>query len=756
MLKLKDGARQAGISILRAAVPVLLACVFTVQTFALPAEPAPANGGSAPAQPNAQSEELIRAILATDPSDAGMPNRTPPEVPETAYSKSFAYGQDYTLHGIFSTHSLFFEVPDYWKSGYAYAQIEFTLSPLIEDVPASLTFSVNSVPVYSCQVDYKYGKAQTVYVPIPLSLLREGFNEFNVSGYVRLYDENGCIDDLSGANWVSIGKSSAITVGYDVLPHDNLISSYPYPFMSTIEPTGGSTGIYVSDKMTDAELAAALLLRADLGSETSEEDRITLGTAAQLYGNAAIQNKLLICKAENLPAEFTGFLKDRNGVPLDLSAQASVQFVNDRDGNPLLLILSDSDECLYEAAAMLMDEGRVTQEKSAAALVKQDSAAVVRQSSALSDLVAGKYTLDALTDSGLSFIGPFHQVKDIFLPFSGGYILSEAGKIVLNFRYSETLDFNRSMVTVYWGDTPVASKKLTKENAGGDSLAFTLPADVVGTAASKISIAFDLELPDLFCTPRMDQMPWAYVTADSTFYLPVGQSSRVSFETRPAPFQVSGAFNDLLVVLPDSPTADDVNTLGILLSVYGDNVGAYGSLRVIRGGEFAQSRDGSQNMLLFGRYDTNSLIRSLNDKLSFQFNDKGSAFISNGQLVLANRYAADIASLQLLRSPYAEDKYLLVATAANEKSQGYLGRFASVERNLWGLKGDTVLIDNELKLKTFTLLKSVGPGASLNLLQTLSHKESIVFTVVATASVLLLLLAVILVLMRISAYKKKE
>ena len=45
--------------------------------------------------------------------------------------------------------------------------------------------------------------------------------------------------------------------------------------------------------------------------------------------------------------------------------------------------------------------------------------------------------------------------------------LSDAGKITLNFRYSENLDFDRSMITVFWGDVPIASKRLEKDKGNG-------------------------------------------------------------------------------------------------------------------------------------------------------------------------------------------------------------------------------------------------------------------------------------------------
>ena len=151
----------------------------------------------------------------------------------------------------------------YWGTQYAYARIQFTLSQLIGDGPASLTFSVNNKPVYSCKVAYTDGQQQILYVPIPVDMLNIGYNSFGVTGYVRIYDDEGCIDDLTGANWVRIEESSFVTVGYDVVDSRNEIQWYPYPFLSTTDETGSRTAVAVSDAMSESELAAALLLRAD-------------------------------------------------------------------------------------------------------------------------------------------------------------------------------------------------------------------------------------------------------------------------------------------------------------------------------------------------------------------------------------------------------------------------------------------------------------------------------------------------------------
>lgn len=703
----------------------------------------------------AAREALISDILDSLPQESPPPLTQPPALTDTAYAKRFPFGQERVLHGIFSGESLFFRLPAYWQPGYAYAQIEYTLSRLIDNVPASLTFAVNDIPVASYAMDYAGAGAQTLYVPIPLSLLREGYNEFSVSGFVRLYDEDGCIDDFSNANWIALSARSGVHIGYDAAPFTGRIDAYPYPILSTMDETGSGACIYVSDALSNGEAAAALHLRAHLAGETAGRDLIAMGTASQLYADPGVRGKILVCQTANLPAEFVPYTKNVDGSAMRLDSYAIVRFLRDSQGVPLLLIVADEGDCLMEAAHMLTDERRVAQEKTAFTWVRRGSAALAAQGD--SELAAERHTLGSLVDGGLHFIGPFHQYKDVFLPEPGGLLLSGGGKIVLHFRYSENLDFRRSMITVYWGEIPIASRKLSKERAGGDEFSFALPSDLIGTAATKIRIAFDLEIPDLFCTPRMDEMPWAYVTADSVFYLPAAQGIRLSFETRPAPFQSAGRLNRLLVVLPDSPDAQALDSAGLLLSAYTQNVQPYGQLQVIRAGGFDSTAHADRNLLLFGRYGNHSLIRSINENLSFRYNASGSAFLSSTQLVLSERYAQSIAALELLPSPFDAGRAVLAALYTSPESERALRRFLSDEEKLWQLRGDTALIDTELLLQTLTLLPETAEAPPPDILTALrENRDSVIFTLAASASVLLLLIAVILVLLRIAAQRKKE
>lgn len=729
---------------------------------ALPA--AMASDAEAPAETTAPAEatqpdekaaltdarEVMDIVTDTAPEDAADP-LTVLDIPEAPYYTDFAYSENILFSGVYRTHRYYFQVPEYWDSRYIYAQIEVELSQLIQDVPASLTFMLNDIPVATYRMDYRSGRTQVFYVDIPLEYLKEGYNTFDITGYVRLYDEEGCIDDFSGANWVCVRDSSFIQVGYAAMDPNRRISAYPYPFLSSMNESGSETEILVSDKCDSGELAAALLLRADLGSETKLEDRITLARLCDSSDRAG--RRVVVSLRENLNDHYLAaaeeILKGQS-----LSDWAMVAFLEEGDVDTLL-ITSDNGDALAEAAMMLMDESRVSQERSDVAFVGVNSSESIRAQIG-SSLESGRMTLDSLLNSGLSFVGPFHQEGDIYLPFSGGYVLAESGMVDLKFRYSENLDFDRSVITVYWGDVPVSSKRLTKENAGGDSLSFTMPDDVVGTYAGKITIAFDLELPDLFCTPRMDEMPWAYVTGDSSFYLPVGAGGNYTLNQRPYPFEVSSRFNDLNVVIPENITAAELDTLGRIVALYGENPSAYGELKVSYADSMVTDEDKNGNLIVLGSYADNSLIRELNQNLHFKYSDTGSNFRSNDVMVLSDSYSRSISTLQLLRSPYAEDRAVLVVGALDDEGMLNLRQFLTTAENIWKLEKDTVLIDDEQSVRTFELSEKKAAVSTPILKRMLeSNEDTAVFTLVSTAVMLLFLLAGILILIRIYWRQKK-
>lgn len=700
---------------------------------------------------NNEYRKALKEIMNTNPEDAFEPV-TQINIEKAAYYKNFNYGEPIVLSGAYGTNVHYFEIMDYWDIQYAYAQIEIELSQLIQNVPASLTFMLNDVPITSYRMDYQNGKAQILYVKIPIQNLKEGFNTFGVTGYVRIYDEEGCIDDFSRANWVSISKNSFIQIGYDTKPYKKQICNYPYPFISTIDETGESTCVAVSDQCEEAELEAALMLRADLGNETDEKDYISMVKCSQLPKDRAT---VLVSMKKNLSASYNQAVEQAlNGK--DIKQQALILIMEGQQKQPILLITSENPECLKEAAMLLMDKERVSQEKSERAFVKAGSSEQIKKMRAMNTMQAGRYTLDSLQESGMYFTGPYHKEGHIYLPYSGGYVLADSGKVVLKFRYSENLDFKRSLITVYWDNIPVASKQLSKKYAGGDELSFIMPADVVGTLAKKITIAFDLEVSELFCAPRVDEMPWAYVTEDSTFYLPVGAGTKYTLSQRPYPFELASEFNDLCVVIPKEISDEELDTLGRLITLYGESLMPYGTILVKYSDELKTAEDKAHNLIVIGNYTDNKLIQELNENLHFQYKKDGSAFKSNEMLILSEEYASDLSALQLFTSPYNEERAVLVASAIDDQTLHNLNAFMKVSKNVWKFEKDTILIDSDMQIKTFEMTKDKAEK-KVPMLKTLMERneEATIFTLVSVAVMLLFLLAAILILLRVYWRKKK-
>ena len=709
---------------------------------------------------------IIEAILNTEINTVKA-NKKIPEIPNTPYQKYFSFETTRAMKGIVGTTSFYFNMPNYWDTKFVYVGVAYEVSSLVtNDVPASLTFLVNDVPVYSCFIEYDKGKEQTAYFTIPLDKLKEGFNLLEISSYVRIYDSEGCTEDQSWSNWVNIKDSSYVYAGYDLLGNDK-ISYYPYPFISTVNPTGEHTGIIVPDNALNGELAAAMYLLADISTSTTDQNEISISQFKDV-ASKGIAKKIIVSTTANLPAEFNKYLQvnlAEDSLAAEtyvLSDRTMIRLVKDEQDNPMLLIVTDKEENLMEAVHMLLDEDRITQEKSNIAFVQEGSAQIVYDSKQLSQLVAGSYTIEDLMGQGMTYVGPFHNEQVLYLPFGNDYVLSSDGKISLKFRYSENLDFDRSLITVFWGEVPIASKKLAKENAVADELTFTMPSDVIGTNTSSIKIAFDLEIKDLFCTMRQDQMPWAYVTSDSMLYLPAKDNNVVSFDYFPSPFQKKGMFDSVLIVVGDDLKEQELELLGKAVSVYGYQVEPYGTLKVIRASEFSES-DADYNIITVGTLQ-NSFLAKINSNLHFQLNSAGDAFVSNSKLVLSEQYAKSIASFQLIASPFtndrtifANDRTIFAVASTGTDSTAIAIRFLQDNEERWNLEGDCVLVDSEKDLKSFVFLEtkavedkpSVGEFVKEN-------KQTVLFTIMSAAAMIMLLTISILILSRAKQYKRKE
>lgn len=698
------------------------------------------------------SEDALLSSVSNLLENAGAPSANKPKFPEADLTTDFTWAAPQILKGIYSSSDLYFTLPKYWSTKYVCVQLEYRVSQLIKNIPCTLTFSINKQPFYSCKLNYNNNENNFLYVLIPLNLIKNdkesGTNTLTISGYARLYNDKGCIDDESNANWITFSEASGVKVGYNLPAHGNRIDYYPYPFMSSDNQSGSETAVTVANTAQNEEVAAAMMIMTGLSRSKKDNNELTISSWQESEGSKS--RRIIVGLAKNMPPEILKYIQSYQN---QLKEQVMLLFVNDTKGKPLLIITSDDAGCLAEAGYFLGDNERVSQESDNITFIRKGAAEIRKNAKAQSDMKADRYTLQEMTGGGYEFIGPFRQEKNLFLPLPTDYTLSSASKVTVNFRYSKNLDFNRSMLTVYWGDIPVGSKKLALENADNDELTFFMPADVVGTKAGSIKFAFDLEIPELFCTTRRDEMPWAYITKNTSIYLPADSSTKLSFDNRPAPFQKGGSLNDILLVLPDKPSASELTLLGRALSLYSSAADSYGSLKVVKAGEFKE-QEANYNIITSGTPADNSLISKINSKLYFKYNSNGTEFLTNEKLILTSDYARSVGTMQLLKSPFADGRALLVLTGPDGTALNRVTKLVSNEKMSWNIKKDFVLIDSKGNIKSYQFqneeLKESKPTLAERVEE---NRSSLLFALAGTSVMMVLFLAMLLIILRMRQKK---
>lgn len=375
--------------------------------------------------------------------------------------------------------------------------------------------------------------------------------------------------------------------------------------------------------------------------------------------------------------------------------------------------------------------------------------------------LAGQYTIKDISGNGISFSGPFTQKMTIYLPVAKDYVLSSESRFSFDIRYSENLDFDRSLVTFYWGTSiPLYSHKLTKEGATGETLTFSVPADAIGEAGSSITVVFDLEIKDLDCTVRSMNTPWAYIAANSSLYLPAGENTTLNLANLPAPFQRASRMNNVVMILSDDATQTELTLAGRIMAMLGAGSTPYGLLKVIRAENFQAAAYGNSNLIVVGLSDRNNVLKQINPYLHFQYTDDMTSLAESTKLVMTTDYAHEASVLQLMKSPYNETMALLTASAATEAGLQNLMARLSTEKNRWSLGKEALVVDGyggassyQFTVSTALTQNAEKPSFADVIVQ---NREPMTLLLVGMGCMVVLLLAAVLLLVRIHHRRKYD
>ncbi|UDN57560.1 cellulose biosynthesis cyclic di-GMP-binding regulatory protein BcsB [Clostridioides sp. ES-S-0010-02] len=662
--------------------------------------------------------------------------------------KNYKFERDVTIDGVIGSNSTFFEVNKNWDVEEVLFNLNFSKSQILNGDVSSLTILINNVPIKSIKLNAKKDYKDTLKVSIPKDYIIQGYNEIKVKAYKTISDKI-CQDDSNTGNWMVIHKESYTSIRYKQKKLGNSINEYPYPYIEIEENFKLDTTLVVPDNMSRGESTAVFNLASEFGKIT-QNDKLQFDV--KLYSemkNWSDDNIIYIGKPENTAEEILNILSAKEQTLL--SSNCIIKQINSPYNNnkKMLVVIGSNEEDLIKASKVLIDNRLSNQILSSSILVNKDTNIKIDGEQ---ELNLGHMTLEELGYADILLEGAFSQQALFDVRIPKGRKLNNGSKIVLNLRYSDNLDFDKSLVTVYINDVVVGSKKLDRAYSDNDKLELKIPKDIDNKNYYQVKLVFNLNIKNLNCVTRESNNPWAYVSNSSYLELSTKENQSLNFESYPYPFVKNDKFNDLTVIMPDYSGSQAMTWMSRLGVNLGANISSHeGNINVIRGKEFINKYKDT-NIIVFGVPLNNSVIKMINSNLNVKFNKNYSNFLSNDKISFIDDYGKNISSIQLIKSSYNNQRNIMVISSIDEKNL-YLGMDYLLNKSQGNdLKGDTLTIDEYGEVKDLNYNTKINKEIKDSSRELNISKTAKVFFVV---SFIVITVAIILSILFIKKYKRR-
>jgi hypothetical protein len=296
-----------------------------------------------------------------------------------------------------------------------------------------------------------------------------------------------------------------------------------------------------------------------------------------------------------------------------------------------------------------------------------------------------------------------HTVREVDYWFDVpyGWELTEDAFLELYFNHSQLIDYKDSGLTVFLNRQPVASIAFNEETANNGRLHISLrDANVRAGESNRLTIRINVSMPGQCVDPGR---AWVLVKDSSKIFLAHNEETDLAFDLRiyPYPFHLNSTLSDLLFVLPDVPTIDEVEDALHLATALGNSAGGdsiWPSL--ITASDPLTENLGDYHIIALGRPSRNAIIQEVNGQLPQPFLPNSDQIDQRlDDVILRLPPNIELGYLQLLRSPWNEAQAFLAVTGTTDQAVNRAADILAVNRSS-ALKGNLALIKDNSEIKT--------------------------------------------------------
>jgi hypothetical protein len=656
------------------------------------------------------------------------------------YQTNFA---DSSLIGGMTYTQQYFQVEDYWNVDSVEIHLDYKMSELLHDERSSVTLMMNEKPFHSFRPSIQEVNDQQLTVLVPPALIVKGVNTLLIQGHFETTEpvaEMVCLPTDTRDNWLQIAKTSRISVNYTNTPIHTSIRDFNAHFIGLDTIKEGLNAIAVTGGESNlAVLEAATYALSGFAKANSLSDK---GIPLVAYNADTLKSKqavVLISLLEDLPEEVKTAITTEG-----LDNQAVIQLSNIA-GRPTLIVTSSD-------AALLVKAGRLVGNQALLSQMDMERKVVDMTTEVDTPLVNISRNM-TLTETGDKLVGDRHQEKAYFINLPGNRSIAESSKLSIKYRYATNLDFDRAMVTILINDTPIGSKRLTKELANDDHIDMVMPKTLNISGNFTVKVAFDLEIKNAGCIENQEQMPWAFIEKESMLQLNTKDRADMLFNNYPYPFLRDGSYNQVAVVLPQKHDAYVYQSLTNIFNLLGRYTQTNTGEVLFFQDNVAAAKLKEREIIAIGSYQDNQVIRTNNSQLYFKYNNNGTGFVSNEKMSIEANYGTRIGSLQLIDSPYGSGYGLLAVTGSTTEYTYLASKLIGSEGTLWKVFGDGAITDIDGHIQAFRFKKAATTEPSTVLSDVMERKDVLGFMVAVCLVALLVLLSLILMIRK---YRKKR
>jgi len=574
------------------------------------------------------------------------------------------------------------------------------------------------------QVDLFTSGSNTITIPLFGDSLIPDANFGRHTLELEFTSEINCLYDVFTR--LDVKGSSSFYLPYnEVAPSLNL-TNFPAPIYQRDSILESKALIVIPDSPTEEELDAAMLVSTNLGSLSNNNMSVELKTASQVSPDVDSEKHIILVGLSS--SSFGSFTDDNFYLPWQGSGYS---LTNEDDGVIQIAYspLNGSKAIIHVSANTTAGLRKAAQAFKAVPFYVTEDFRFVKIKEVIPNAAGVSSGVD-FTFEQLGYVGESVSsvgVTYLYIEFdvSSLQVNTQDAYLDLGVNYSDLIESESSLLTVFLNGTPFGSIDFTPENSNYQTYRFNIPPGVLLTGSNLLEIVVDIA-PTYSCIATNVASTWVNISELSMLHIPYSteddalvsaSSLGPNFLAFPALITGDNNFSNLALILAENkPSA--WKTASEIMFYLGNEVQLnIADYKVFMAGNVSDEIKNNYSLIVVGEAIDLPIIQEMSDALPAPFAEGSNVPTEKGmQVVYSIPEGIDLGYLELFSSPWNNNNIVLAVLGSSDTGIGLAGKALIVPDLTRNLAGDFVVSNGSQVISGNTRL-SVGQESLIDQLE---------------------------------------